>query len=99
MIEAIPDVYGEGHKLLGNREALVRIIHFLRKSHHALTIVDMYGKDRMLFKASDNYNLGVVSWMLVTNFKKTGETLEAAKYTGVMTIIKFRRVTSVNLYG
>ena len=85
VLEAIPDVYGEGHKLLENREALVRIFNFLRKSHHALTIVDMHGKDKMLFEASENYNLGVVSWMLVTNFKKTGETLEAAKYARVMT--------------
>jgi len=39
----------------------------------------------MLFEGFANYNLGVVSWMLVTNFKKTGETLEAAKYARVMT--------------
>ena len=85
VLEAIPDVYGEGHKLLENREALVRIFNFLRKCHHTLTIVDMHGEDKVLFEGFANYNLGVVSWMLVTNFKKTGETLEAARYARVMT--------------
>ena len=85
VLEKIPDVHGEGHKLMENQEALVRIFHLLRKSHHALTVVDTHGKDKMLFEATSNYNLGYVTWMIFNNLKNTGDTLEAAKYARVMT--------------
>ena len=75
MLEKIPDFYGEGKKLQENREALVKIFHLLRKSHQALTIVDTHGKNKMLFEAIHNHELGVVSWLIFNNFKNTGETL------------------------
>ena len=85
VLEKIPDVHGEGHKLLENRVALLRIFNLLKKSHHALTIVDTHGQDKMLFGPTSNYNLGIISWMIFNNFKNTGDTLEAAKYARVMT--------------